>query len=69
MVKRRSNEKPQRVDSNFLKEMREIRNSRMNKFNEEPRELSMRELTRMSVNTVAWRQLKEEMKLKPRKKR
>lgn len=61
------NSKPQRLDPKFLKELDEIASQRASK-GDRIKELSYRELTRMSVNTVSWKKLKEELATKPRRK-
>lgn len=59
--------KPDRVDTDWSKELEEIKRYRaMNGDNY--RELSTRELTRMMKNAVSWKSLKEELKNKPRRK-
>jgi len=57
-----------RVDKEFLKRLRKIISSRTQNFpNENIRELSDRELTRMLRNTDGFQKSLEELKIKPRK--
>ena len=63
----RKKSKLSRVDENFLKELGEVRMFRAS-MGDDPRSLSDRELTRMTLNAESWRTLKEELKRKPRRK-
>lgn len=64
MKKRRT--EPQRVDTDFLKEMRELAKMRYLK-NLEKEEPAFPEMTRLLRRTDGWNQVLFELKTKPRK--
>ena len=66
----RKNSSPQRLDPDFIEDMKKIAIIRLNKglANLNPKELSMAEITRLLRRTDSYKLSLEELKIKPKRK-
>jgi len=62
--------KIERIDTNFRDELRRIMDyrARMGLANIKPEELSIAEATRLLTRTQNWEKVKQELKIKPKKR-
>jgi len=66
-----SNTRPQRISEKLLKDLQEVSIERINKKLANPfkkNETSVREMTELMTKTVAYRQMLQELKTKPKKR-